>query len=186
MPKLRCSCRIIERLAKIIMLISVKIQGNFIDFCTNICYTMVSTFKEDCLCIERLWASWRRGRKRTPQTSYFTGRKTGRKDLSFWVDAPTTKMWRANFETNPKLNETFEENISPIILIPILSHIAGQTIVKERTLIVFDEVQQLCEEATSLKYFCEDAQIITSSWQAACSALRSTGEILFPRRKGRY
>jgi len=62
-----------------------------------------------------------------------------------------------NFETNPRLNETFEENISPEYLVPILSHIAGQTIVREKTLIVFDEVQ-LCERAlTSLKYFCEDA-----------------------------
>ena len=62
-----------------------------------------------------------------------------------------------NFETNPKLNVTFEENISPDYLIPNLSHIAGQTIVREKTLIVFDEVQ-LCERAlTSLKYFCEDA-----------------------------
>lgn len=62
-----------------------------------------------------------------------------------------------NFETNPKLNETFEENINPDYLLPILSHIADQTIVKEKTLIVFDEVQ-LCERAlTSLKYFCEDA-----------------------------
>lgn len=62
-----------------------------------------------------------------------------------------------NFETNPRLNETFEENISPDYLIPVLSHIAGQTIVTEKTLIVFDEVQ-LCERAlTSLKYFCEDA-----------------------------
>lgn len=62
-----------------------------------------------------------------------------------------------NFETNPRLNETFEENISPDYLIPILSHIAGQTIVKEKTLIVLDEIQ-LCERAlTSLKYFCEDA-----------------------------
>lgn len=62
-----------------------------------------------------------------------------------------------NFETNPKLNQTFEENISPSYLVPILSHIAGQTIVREKTLIVFDEVQ-LCERAlTSLKYFCEDA-----------------------------
>ncbi len=62
-----------------------------------------------------------------------------------------------NFETNPELNETFEENISPAYLIPILSHIAGQTIVKEKTLIVFDEIQ-LCERAlTSLKYFCEEA-----------------------------
>lgn len=62
-----------------------------------------------------------------------------------------------NFESTPKLNETFEENISPDYLIPILSHISGQTIIKEKTLIVFDEVQ-LCERAlTSLKYFCEEA-----------------------------
>lgn len=62
-----------------------------------------------------------------------------------------------NFETNPKLNETFEENISPDYLIPILSHIAGQTIVTEKTLIVFDEVQLRERVLTSLKYFCENA-----------------------------
>ena len=62
-----------------------------------------------------------------------------------------------NFETDPKLNDTFAESISPDYLIPILSHIAGISIVREKTLIVFDEVQ-LCERAlTSLKYFCEDA-----------------------------
>ena len=62
-----------------------------------------------------------------------------------------------NFETNLRLNATFDEDISPAYLIPILSHIAGQTIVREKTLIIFDEVQ-LCERAlTSLKYFCEDA-----------------------------
>jgi len=62
-----------------------------------------------------------------------------------------------NFETNPKLNETFEESVSPGYLLPILSHITGQTIVAEKTLLILDEVQ-LCEKAlTSLKYFCEEA-----------------------------
>ncbi len=62
-----------------------------------------------------------------------------------------------NFETAPALNDTFEGDISPKALIPVLSHICGTTIVRERTLIVFDEVQ-LCERAlTSLKYFCEEA-----------------------------
>ena len=62
-----------------------------------------------------------------------------------------------NFETNPRLAETFAEDISPSYLLPILSHIAGQTIIREKTLIILDEVQ-LCERAlTSLKYFCEDA-----------------------------
>ena len=62
-----------------------------------------------------------------------------------------------NFQTTTALNETFAEDITPAYLIPILSHISGQTITKGRTLIVFDEIQ-LCERAvTSLKYFCEDA-----------------------------
>ena len=62
-----------------------------------------------------------------------------------------------NFETNPLLAKTFDESIDPSYLVPILSHIATQTIIKEKTLIVFDEVQ-LCERAlTSLKYFCENA-----------------------------
>lgn len=62
-----------------------------------------------------------------------------------------------NFETSPNLIKTFEESIEPAFLIPILSRLANQTIIKEKTLIVFDEVQ-LCERAlTSLKYFCENA-----------------------------
>ena len=62
-----------------------------------------------------------------------------------------------NFETDPALAATFDESISPDYLIPILSHIARQTIVREKTLIIFDEVQ-LCERAlASLKYFCEEA-----------------------------
>ncbi len=62
-----------------------------------------------------------------------------------------------NFETHPKLKETFQGDLSPSYLIPILSHIAGTTIIKEKTLIVLDEIQ-LCERAlTSLKYFAEEA-----------------------------
>ena len=62
-----------------------------------------------------------------------------------------------NFQTSEALAATFDEDISPAYLLPILSHISGQTITKGRTLIVFDEVQ-LCERAvTSLKYFCEEA-----------------------------
>ena len=60
-----------------------------------------------------------------------------------------------NFETRPDLKKTFEESIDPLYLLPILSRLCGQSIVPEKTLIFFDEVQ-LCERAlTSLKYFCE-------------------------------
>jgi predicted AAA+ superfamily ATPase len=62
-----------------------------------------------------------------------------------------------NFETTPILNKTFDEDISPEYLLPILSHFCGQAILPKQTLIFFDEVQ-LCERAlTSLKYFCESA-----------------------------
>jgi len=62
-----------------------------------------------------------------------------------------------NFETDPVLIKTFDENISAAYLIPILARLSGQTIIKEKTLIVFDEIQ-LCERAlTSLKYFYEEA-----------------------------
>ena len=62
-----------------------------------------------------------------------------------------------NFQTSATLASTFDESISPAHLLPILSHISGQTITRGHTLIVFDEIQ-LCERAvTSLKYFCEEA-----------------------------
>lgn len=62
-----------------------------------------------------------------------------------------------NFETNPSIIKTFDESLEPSYLIPILSRIANQTIIREKTLIFFDEVQ-LCERAvTSLKYFSENA-----------------------------
>lgn len=62
-----------------------------------------------------------------------------------------------NFETNPKLIKTFEESIEPSDLIPILSRIANQTIIEEKTLIFFDEIQLSERALASLKYFCENA-----------------------------
>ena len=62
-----------------------------------------------------------------------------------------------NFETSPQLIKAFDESIEPSYLLPLLSRISGQSIIKEQTLIILDEVQ-LCERAlTSLKYFCEQA-----------------------------
>ena len=60
-----------------------------------------------------------------------------------------------NFETNPSLARAFDESLEPGYLVPLLSRLAGQSIVTEKTLVIFDEVQ-LCERAlTSLKYFYE-------------------------------
>lgn len=51
-----------------------------------------------------------------------------------------------NFETNLLLCETFNENIHPDYLLPLLSHLSGETIIREKTLVIFDEVQA-CERA---------------------------------------
>lgn len=60
-----------------------------------------------------------------------------------------------NFEVLPALHAAFAESIEPEYLVPLLSRIAHTTIVREKTLVVFDEVQ-LCERAlTALKYFQE-------------------------------
>ena len=62
-----------------------------------------------------------------------------------------------NFDTSATANSAFDEDIMPDKLIPKLSVLSGEKIAKERTLVIFDEVQ-LCERAlTSLKYFCEFA-----------------------------
>jgi predicted AAA+ superfamily ATPase len=62
-----------------------------------------------------------------------------------------------NFETNPLLIKTFDENLDPGYLIPLLSRVAGESIIREKTLIILDEAQ-LCERAlTALKYFREKA-----------------------------
>ncbi len=62
-----------------------------------------------------------------------------------------------NFQTTTKLCNAFDEDITPNYLIPLLSRLSGKSISKEKTLIIFDEIQ-LCERAlTSLKYFCEEA-----------------------------
>lgn len=62
-----------------------------------------------------------------------------------------------NFETSPQLSEAFDGDISAAHLIGLLSHLGRTTIVRERTLIILDEIQ-VCERAlTALKYFHEQA-----------------------------
>lgn len=130
-----------------------------IDFYTNFRYTDI-TFGEVCFMYRKITnflEKWKESKHRKPLI--MQGARQVGKTYSILEFGRThyENVAYFNFETNPKLNKTFEENISPDYLVPVLSHIAGQTIVREKTLIVFDEVQ-LCERAlTSLKYFCEDA-----------------------------
>ncbi len=62
-----------------------------------------------------------------------------------------------NFENNKELAKIFDRDLEPERIIRELSINSGKSILKEKTLIFFDEIQA-CERAlTSLKYFNENA-----------------------------
>lgn len=61
-----------------------------------------------------------------------------------------------NFEGNASLKQVFDRDLNPKRILTELEAISGQRIIPEKTLIIFDEIQE-CERAlTSLKYFCEE------------------------------
>lgn len=62
-----------------------------------------------------------------------------------------------NFERSQPLNRIFEGSISPMKIIEQLSLFHGRKILPEKTLIIFDEVQEVPRALTSLKYFAEEA-----------------------------
>ena len=65
---------------------------------------------------------------------------------------------RVNFEkSDSELRNLFEENIDPKRVINYLSMKEHRHIHQERTLIIFDEIQEVPRALTSLKYFSEDA-----------------------------
>jgi uncharacterized protein len=63
-----------------------------------------------------------------------------------------------NFEEQPLLKQFFENNKNVDSIINNLSVVNGQTIQKEKTLIIFDEIQECNDALNSLKYFNENAQ----------------------------
>ena len=62
-----------------------------------------------------------------------------------------------NFDASEELCREFENTKDPERLIGILRLYTDQPIEPEKTLIIFDEIQQSNKALNSLKYFCEDA-----------------------------
>lgn len=62
-----------------------------------------------------------------------------------------------NFDEEDQLYSIFETNKNPQRIIERLSLIAGEKIKPEKTLIIFDEIQECLEALNSLKYFKEKA-----------------------------
>lgn len=62
-----------------------------------------------------------------------------------------------NFDEEDELKSIFNTNKNPHRIIELLSMIADQKILPEKTLIIFDEIQECPEALNSLKYFREKA-----------------------------
>ncbi len=62
-----------------------------------------------------------------------------------------------NFDEEDELKSIFETNKNPQRIIELLSMIAEQQILPDKTLIIFDEIQQCPEALNTLKYFKEKA-----------------------------
>ena len=62
-----------------------------------------------------------------------------------------------NFDEEPELNSVFQTNKNPQRIIELLSLIAEKKIHPEKTLILFDEIQECPDALNSLKYFREKA-----------------------------
>ena len=97
----------------------------------KMCYAMVSTLRGGLIMYRKIMSfleAWKESGHRKPLI--LQGARQVGKTYSILEFGRThyENVAYFNFETNPKLNETFDENISPDYLIPILSHIAGQTI----------------------------------------------------------
>jgi len=133
-----------------------KIADNY----TSVCYTKYMTGKESKVMYRKIthfFEEWKNSPRRKPLI--VQGARQVGKTYSILEFGRThyENVAYFNFERNEKLKKLFDEDISPAYLVPLLSHVSGQTIVKEKTLIVLDEIQA-CERAlTSLKYFCEEA-----------------------------
>jgi uncharacterized protein len=62
-----------------------------------------------------------------------------------------------NFDEEEELKSVFEANKNPQRIVELLSMIGGKKILPEKTLIIFDEIQECPEALNALKYFREKA-----------------------------
>ena len=62
-----------------------------------------------------------------------------------------------NFEETQYLKDIFKPDLKPSRIVSAIEAHTGQTILPEKTLIIFDEIQAAEPALTSLKYFCEAA-----------------------------
>lgn len=100
---------------------------------------------------------WKVSKKRMPLLIY-GARQVGKTYtvLTFGKELYKNTVY-FNMEDSIENSLIFEKDLKPERIIRELSAKSGQTIFKEDTLIIFDEIQASERALTSLKYFCEEA-----------------------------
>jgi len=85
-----------------------------------------------------------------------------------------------NFEEDPFLADVFSQGLNPHKIIEKLSLIQKQTILPEKNLIFFDEIQISNNALNSLKYFCEDAPEYHIVAAGSLLGIKMTKPLSFP------
>jgi hypothetical protein len=85
-----------------------------------------------------------------------------------------------NFEEQPDLKQFFSSTRDPRRIVENLSMVHGKAIDPDRTLIIFDEIQECNEALNSLKYFCENAPGYMIACAGSLLGVAMTGGTSFP------
>jgi uncharacterized protein len=107
--------------------------------------------------IETPLLAWKNKKNRKPLILQ-GARQVGKTELLIWLGKEAFEDYAVfNFEEKPELNQIFLNTKDPERLIQNLAIIHGRKIEPEKTLIIFDEIQESTEALNSLKYFYEKA-----------------------------
>lgn len=101
--------------------------------------------------------NWKNSKKRSPLLlqgarqvgKTYTALEFGRREFANTI--------YLNFEETQYLKDIFKPDLKPSRIVSAIEAHTGQTILPEKTLIIFDEIQAAEPALTSLKYFCEAA-----------------------------
>ena len=135
-----------ERLTKIIVLISAKNQEKFIDFYTNIRYTMFSTFKEGLIMYRKIMGfleAWKESEHRKPlilQGARQVGKTYLVRDIFAKTYYPDNHIY-IDFKIEDSLRDFCSQTANASKIIEQISLLNGKRISKE-TLLIFDEIQE--------------------------------------------
>ncbi len=77
--------------------------------------------------------------------------------LTHFGDSAFDNVAYFNFEEQPDLKQFFENTKDVPRIVQNLSLVHGQPILPQKTLIIFDEIQECNDALNTLKYFCENA-----------------------------